>query len=68
MALMHQLTKSRVVTPIGATQPITLPLGTRVQRDDFLQAAGLADVFLNGQRITVMTLDLLEDTIPEEHA
>ncbi len=44
---------------LGRLEVVTLPAGTKVEEDDFLQAAGLANVFLRGHRVMVMTRDLL---------
>ena len=58
MAQFYRLSRPLVATYFGSAEPITLPAGAEIERDDFMQAAGLADVWLNGKRITIMVKEL----------
>ncbi len=64
MALLYRLHVPFSVTLLGGLEVVTLPAGNKVEKDDFLQAAGLANVFLRGHRVMVITRDLLAHSQP----
>jgi hypothetical protein len=62
--MRYRLTSPLVVLPVGSEVPITLPVGTEIERDDFRKTVGLTEVFVDGKRLTVMVHDLDAGTEP----
>ena len=60
--MTYRLTKPLVCIPLGRKEPITLPVGTEVEKDDFLKTVGLTEVLLNGKLVTVFVQEFLEST------
>ena len=56
---IYRLTRPLVGLPFGQKEPITIPAGTIVEHDGFLQSAGLTVAIVDGKRTTVMCQDFL---------
>ena len=56
----YRLDSPLVGIPIGTIEPITIPTGTVVEKDDFLKTVGLTEVLLNGRRVTLLAHDFIE--------
>lgn len=54
----YRLSKPLLGVPVGQTSVVTIPPGAEIERDDFLQQAGLTVVVWAGHRVTVSILDL----------
>jgi hypothetical protein len=52
-----RLTKPLAGIPVGEDRVVTIPAGTLIERDPFLERVGLITVLLEGKRITVSSLD-----------
>ena len=55
----YRLNRPLVGIPLGTKTPITVPAGTLVEQDGYLQSVGLTVVFIDGRRVTVMSQDFL---------
>ena len=55
--LTYRLAEPLVVIPVGSKEAITLPIGTVLEKDDYLATVGLMEVLLDGKRVTVMVQD-----------
>ena len=55
----YRLIRPLVGLPFGQKEPITIPAGTIVEQDGFLQSVGLTVVIVDGKRTTVMSQDFL---------
>lgn len=66
--MKYRLITPLTVIPVGSKDPITLPIGTEIERDDFRQVVGLTEVFLRGKRLTVTAQDLERSAVPLSEA